>query len=180
MNYITDSITVSLGNSGKVSIQFSHLTWPAVCKDLGLPLTLEHSHIFTSVKQKYFFLYQVPKDPTYFLATFRGKQLLFFLEQSNGVSDPTGKGSGPGDGSSHWRMVLVQRWILEVLNKDLLNNFNLEENKILQGIIFPLLVHDHCLIHSTSSEVNSSSRIKIIILSLFLCLVELPLWQHVL
>lgn len=49
LNYVIDSITVSLGNSGKVPIQFSHLTWLAVCKDLGPPLTLEHFHIVRSL-----------------------------------------------------------------------------------------------------------------------------------
>jgi len=57
------------------------------------------------------------------------------------VFDPIEKGSGPVYCSSHWRMILVQSWIPEVLNKDLLNIFNLEENKILQRFISPLLVH---------------------------------------
>lgn len=75
------------------------------------------------------------KEPTYFLSTFTSKQLLHFLKSNNSVFDPIKKELGPVYCSSHWRMILVQRRILEVLNKDLLNMFDLEENKIPQRII---------------------------------------------
>ena len=71
----------------------------------------------------------VPAEATYFLSSFTVQYLLYFLKSEDGVLDPEEQGPFPVDGTCHWGVILVQRWVVKVLNKDFVNYVNLQSNQ---------------------------------------------------
>lgn len=63
---------------------------------------------------------------TYLLAPFTVQEFLDLLEPEDGMFDPVEEGALPADGARHRRVILVQRWAVQVLHKDLINDVNLK------------------------------------------------------
>lgn len=71
----------------------------------------------------------IAADITYFSSSITVQDLLYFLKSEDGVLNPEEQGPFPVDCTCHRGMVLIQRGIVKVLDKDFVNYVNLQSNQ---------------------------------------------------
>lgn len=67
---------------------------------------------------------------TYLLAPLTVQEFLDLHEPKDGVLDPVEEGPLPAYGACHGRVVLVERRVVQVLLKDLINDINLKSKQV--------------------------------------------------
>ena len=71
----------------------------------------------------------VAADITYFSSSITVQDLLYFLKSEDGVLNPEEQGPFPVDCTCYRGVVLIQRGVVEVLDKDFVNYVNLQSNQ---------------------------------------------------
>ena len=70
-----------------------------------------------------------PAEATYFSSSITVQDPLYFLKSEDGVLNPEEQGPFPVDCTCYGRVILIQRWVVKVLNKDFVNDVNLQSSQ---------------------------------------------------